>query len=70
MTVADPFTMYVCAQCGFTADGNRHIGAFFCRYCETGDYVKTVKLPFTSKLMSQELAATGISTRLRLTDME
>ena len=54
-------------KCNFIADGNKSINLFFCRFCKTGKHVKTVIMPFTSKLMIQELNATGIKVGLGLT---
>lgn len=67
LTVADEFKVYVCSKCGFIADGNVAINLFFCRFCRTGKDVKTVIMPFTTKLMTQELNATGIKVQLKLT---
>jgi DNA-directed RNA polymerase II subunit RPB2 len=68
LTVADKFKLYVCATCGFIADGNKNIGLFFCRYCRSGKDVKTVIMPHTAKLMNSELNATGVKVKLELTE--
>jgi DNA-directed RNA polymerase beta subunit len=66
LTVSDEFKAYVCDECGFIADGNAEVGYFFCRYCQSTDNIYTVFLPYTSKLMLQELNATGIRLKLQL----
>jgi len=68
LTAADPFDCYICASCGFVADGNIDINYYFCRVCRTGKMVKKVEIGFASKLMTQELNATGIKIRLGLSD--
>ena len=66
LTVADEYTVYVCSKCGYIADGNKNLGYYFCRFCRTGKNINKVILPYTSKLMLQELNATGIKMRLLL----
>jgi DNA-directed RNA polymerase III subunit RPC2 len=66
LTVSDEFTVFVCSQCGFIADGNQAVGYFYCRYCKTGIHVRTVVMPYTSKLMLQELNASGIKASLKI----
>jgi DNA-directed RNA polymerase beta subunit len=70
LTAADPFTCYVCSECGFVADGNSEIEFYFCRLCRTGKMVRQVEIGFTSKLMAQELMATGIKVQMGLSDQE
>lgn len=70
LTAADPFTCYACSNCGFIADGNSEIDYYFCRVCRTGRMVKEIELGFTSKLMTQELMATGIKVKMGLKDEE
>ena len=60
LTVADEFKMYMCKDCGHAADGNKAVGMFFCRFCQTTSGVRTVKIPYTTKLMSQSLLSCGI----------
>jgi DNA-directed RNA polymerase III subunit RPC2 len=66
LTVSDEFTVFICSQCGFIADGNQVVGYFFCRFCRTGTHVRTVAMPYTSKLMLQELNASGVKVSLLL----
>ena len=60
LTAADDFHMFICRRCGLTADGNERIAYYFCRFCGTSDEVVKVNIPYTSKLMVQELNALGI----------
>jgi DNA-directed RNA polymerase beta subunit len=48
------------------ADANTDIDYYMCRVCRTGRMVAKVEMGFTSKLMVQELNATGIKVRLGL----
>ena len=66
MTVSDECQLYICQLCGFIADGNKDLGFFFCRHCRTGAHIKTVPMSYTTKLMMQELNATGIKIKLQV----
>ena len=70
LSVADEFKLYICGDCGFVADGNKHINLFFCRFCKTREHMRTVVMPYTTKLLVQEQAATGVKIKLCLTDQE
>lgn len=69
LTAADPFLCYVCGQCGFMSDGNPDLGYYFCRVCKTGRFVRGVEMGHTTKLMVQELNATGIKVKFSLDDV-
>ena len=66
LTKSDGFDMYYCKKCGFPCQGNKTIGHYFCKVCQTSDHVGKVNLSFTSKYLTQNLEATGISVRLRI----
>lgn len=68
LTASDPFICYVCSKCGFMADGNVEIDYYFCRVCRTGKMIREVEIGFATKLMTQELMATGIKVKLGLAD--
>ena len=60
LTTSDEFTVYACSKCGNIGDGNKNIGLFFCRVCKTGQHMRTVDIPYTTKLLMQEQNATGV----------
>lgn len=68
LTTSDLFPCFACKQCGFIADGNRDIQYYFCRTCMTSAYVCSIDLGYSTKLMIQELQATGIKVSLELDD--
>ena len=68
LTAADPFECFVCSVCGNLADGNKSIEQYFCRVCRTGRNVRSVDMGYSTKLMMQELNATGIKVKLGVTD--
>lgn len=70
LTASDAFTCYACATCGYIADGNSAIDYYFCRYCRTNQAIKKIELGFATKLMTQELMATGIKIKLGLVEQQ
>ena len=68
LTAADSFTCYICSECGFIADGNSAIEYFFCRVCRTGKMIREVDIGFSTKLLTQELMATGVKVKIGLQD--
>ncbi len=41
----------------------------YCSYCDTGNYVVSLTMPYACKLLLQELTAMGVQPSLRLTDL-
>ena len=68
-TTSDKFDMYACKKCGYFAVGNSETNYYMCRYCRTGKHVRKITIPYTSKLMTHELNATGISLKFKLRDV-
>lgn len=66
MSNSDEFECYICSKCGLFADGNVDIGFFFCRVCSSDLHLQEVKLPYTSKLLVQELNGIGIKVKFHL----
>lgn len=56
---SDPFQVSICNKCGNFASSRGN-----CRACET-DLVTRVNLPYSSKLVLQELNAMGIKTTFK-----
>jgi len=55
---SDKFTVIVCKKCGSIANS-----AKVCKTCKTDD-IQTVNLPYSSKLLLQELQCVGIKMKL------
>ena len=60
----DAYSTTICTHCGYITESNPAIGYSYCRMCNTGDHVMEAKLAYSSKLMVQELAATGIKVQM------
>ena len=56
------------AECviGHSAIGNDTISFRYCKICSTGEHIKTVKMSYATKLMTEELNSTGISVKFDL----
>jgi len=68
---SDPFACTVCTKCGFFAAPtckNTIVRGkeSRCGICETGEFVKEVRIPFAFKLLVQELMALHVGVRLRV----
>ena len=57
---SDPYDVNVCASCGHMTGSNR------CRECDSGTEVRSVGIPYATKLLFQELTAMGIGIRMGL----
>ena len=56
--VSDPFQVSLCKKCGIMTSGLRE-----CQSCK-GDDVKSCNFAYASKLLTQELSATGLKIRM------
>lgn len=61
---SDAFDMPVCRRCGHIAISMPRRGVGECRWCQTGNSVATVKVPYAFKLLMQELQSMDIGMRL------
>ena len=64
VAASDRFEIPLCAQCGYIAIANKTIGYAYCQVCNKVEHVGYVQIGYTTKLMIQELMATGVSVRL------
>lgn len=63
-TASDAFDVPLCTLCGRIAICNDKLQYSFCRQCNETGSARRVKIGYTTKLMTQELQATGIDVRL------
>lgn len=64
VAASDRFEIPLCAQCGYIAIANKTISYAYCQVCNKVEHVGYVQIGYTTKLMIQELMATGVSVRL------
>jgi DNA-directed RNA polymerase II subunit RPB2 len=66
---SDVNTSIICSKCGFMAQHRsstasvRH-GTDYCKFCDTGDFCREVKIPFAFKLLLQEMLAINLAPRI------
>ena len=74
---SDKFDSHVCKKCGFLAENHapsslrlNATDGLFCRYCAISgkDNIKMISMPFSMKLLIQELNGLNIAVKLRLQD--
>jgi DNA-directed RNA polymerase beta subunit len=63
MEQSDEFKMYVCDVCGQPAHVEKEGIVKECRVCGSNQIIR-IKIPYGSKLITQELAGMGIATRI------
>ncbi|XP_042432808.1 DNA-directed RNA polymerase III subunit 2-like [Zingiber officinale] len=67
MLSSDPYEVQVCRQCGLFGYYNYKSEIATCSMCKkSGDNMSTVKLPYATKLLIQELQSMNIAPRLKL----
>ncbi|BGP55023.1 hypothetical protein JCM8202_002196 [Rhodotorula sphaerocarpa] len=65
---SDGYRIHVCDICGLTAIANLKKQSFECRACRNKTAISQVHLPYSAKLLFQELQAMGIATRIGFED--
>lgn len=74
---SDKFDTYVCKKCGFLAENHASTtlrlnvtDGLFCRHCSISgkDNIKMISIPFSMKLLMQELNGLNIAVKIRLQD--
>ena len=65
--MSDMFEIYVCSACQLTCDDVcPDINYHYCRRCRSTETVRAVRVPFTFLVLTLELFATGIVTKLQV----
>jgi len=61
---SDKFEVHICSKCGMIAVYNDEKGVHYCRNCTNKTDFRLVKIPYSCKLLFQELNAMNIAPRL------
>ena len=65
MDVSDNFRLFVCSDCKRPATAcNPERGVYLCKLCKNNTRFKEVRVPYSLKLLLQEVACLGVGTRL------
>ena len=61
---SDFFRVHVCRKCGILCVANPERGIYRCSYCKNGADIAQVRIPYSMKLLIQELMTMGVVPRL------
>jgi DNA-directed RNA polymerase II subunit RPB2 len=64
MECSDNYRVHVCKDCGRMAVVNQDTRLFQCRFCDNASSFMEVRMPYTFKLLLQELEAMSVGSRL------
>lgn len=64
MECSDNYRMFVCKRCGMIAIANPEKNIFCCKPCKNNTHFAEVRVPYSFKLLLQEVHTMGISTKL------
>jgi DNA-directed RNA polymerase beta subunit len=62
LDTADNFRVFICKNCGMTANVNPNKNIYKCNACKTSADIVQVRIPYAFKLLSQELYTMNIKT--------
>ena len=62
--VSDKFNCFVCESCGLTAVANPRTNMYECKRCNNYSDVSKVSLPYSCKLLFQELQTMSLAPRI------
>ncbi|CAI9107907.1 OLC1v1007389C1 [Oldenlandia corymbosa var. corymbosa] len=68
MISSDPFEAHVCRECGLLGYYNKKLKIAVCSTCKNGNNMSTMNLPYSCKLLIQELQSMNIVPRLKLAE--
>ena len=63
MECSDNYRMFVCKNCGNTANVNPNTNIYICNECTNKTNFGEIRIPFACKLLFQEIQSMGISTK-------
>ena len=64
--VSDKYRVHICENCGLIAEATLNTQIFKCRLCNTTNDIHQVYLPYSCKLLFQELMAMHIRPKMDL----
>ena len=65
MDVSDKFSVYTCSKCGLISTSNNTNNIYECIHCSNYNDFKKVNIPYSCKLLIQELQSMSIAPRIK-----
>jgi DNA-directed RNA polymerase II subunit RPB2 len=62
--VSDKYQVHVCSRCGMVAAFNDALGIHCCKMCDNRTEFALVEIPYSCKLLFQELQTMNIAPRI------
>ena len=63
MDVSDKFHVFICNDCQMPAIANRKSNLYECKHCKNYSRFKRINIPYSCKLLTQELQCMNIAPR-------
>ena len=64
--VSDKYRVHICEDCGSIAEANLNAQTFHCRFCNKNNNISQIYLPYSCKLLFQELMAMHIRPKINI----
>jgi DNA-directed RNA polymerase II subunit RPB2 len=64
LDVSDNFRAFVCRKCGLIAIANPEKNIYRCNECKSGADIVQVRMPYSMKLLMQELMTMNVAPRI------
>jgi DNA-directed RNA polymerase II subunit RPB2 len=64
LDVSDNYRVFVCRKCGIPSVANPERNIYKCTYCKNSADITQVRIPYSMKLLLQELMSMAIAPRL------
>ena len=64
--VSDKYRVHICEDCGNIAEANLNTQRFYCRLCQNNNNISQINLPYSCKLLFQELMAMHIRPKINI----
>lgn len=64
MDTSDNYRVFICRQCGLLCTANPDKNIFKCTQCKNSADIVQVRIPYSMKLLIQELMTMGVAPRI------
>jgi DNA-directed RNA polymerase II subunit RPB2 len=64
LDTSDNYRVFVCRQCGLFCTANPEKNIYKCSQCRNNADIAQVRIPYSAKLLTQELMTMGVAPRI------